>query len=157
MHQCYCQTPESTAANKAVLAIASATTTTKPHPRSLAVDIPTSAEWSKKATLRFFHSWPFHVPCLLSSTRQVSRISFGFLALSILIATLPQIVGDMSGQTSDERLPFIDDIVTRTALHLASRPSAHNFCHCRPFLEKFHVKHDLFTCSSCCKVVDGMT
>ena len=52
-----------------------------------------------------------------------------------------QTVGDMPGQTSDERLPWIDDVVTRTALHLASRPPAHNFCHCRPFLEAFHVKH----------------
>ena len=132
---------------KAVLAIASATTTTKPRPRSLAVNIPTFAEWSKKATLRFFHSWPSHVPCLFYSSRQFSRLSFGFIALSVLNATLLQTVGDMSGQTSDERLPWIDDIVTRTALHLASRPSAHNCCHCRPFLEKIHVKHDLFTCS----------
>ena len=131
----------------AVLAIASATTTTKPRPRPLAVNIPTFAEWCKKATLRNFHSWPSHVPCLLSSSRQFSRLSFRFIALSVLNATLLQTVGDMPGQTSDEQLPWIDDIVTRTALHLASRPSTHNCCHCRPLLEIFHGKHDLFACS----------
>ena len=120
VHHSYCQTQESTGAKKLGWQWLPLPLTTRHRPRSLAVHIPTSAKWSKKATLRFPHSWPSHVPCPLFSTGQLSKFPFGRLALSTLDATLLQTVGDMPGQTSDERLPWIDDIVTRTALHLAS-------------------------------------